>query len=302
MQFEKGTLWDCIVRTTEHAVRTGALIPIPTDHAFVEEGGIRFFVRVLASLSRKDEARTRQNREESAGRNANPFLPPEKDLTVTGVSETHTAVLNKFNVMEHHLLIVTRQFEDQDMLLTSSDFEALWLCLAEYPSLGFYNGGRAAGASQQHRHLQVVPLPISPEGPRTPIEPLLAHVDRPGPGLVPGLPFLHSFARLDSGLVHNPRNAALATFDLYRTMLASLGMAAPSGNALTRQSGPYCLLVTADWMLIVPRTREFFEDVSLNSLAFAGSFFVRNAGQLGRLKAVGPMNALRTVTAPRVES
>ena len=61
---------------------------------------------------------------------------------------------------------------------------------------------------------------------------------------------------------------------------------------------PYCLLVTRDWMLLVPRSREFFEDISLNSLAFAGSFFVRNEQQLDRLKSFGPMNALRRVALP----
>ncbi|NIO40609.1 MAG: phosphorylase, partial [Burkholderiales bacterium] len=38
----------------------------------------------------------------------NPFLPYGKDLFVSDISETHLALLNKFNVIDYHLLIVTR--------------------------------------------------------------------------------------------------------------------------------------------------------------------------------------------------
>lgn len=296
--FKPGTLWQNIVGTTERALRIGALVPVPTDHTFVEDGGIRFFIRVLAGLRRKDEARKEQEAASASGMNVNPFLPPEKDLVVADVTDTHLAVLNKFNVVEHHLLIITRHFEDQEMLLTPKDFEALWLCLAEYNGLGFYNGGREAGASQQHKHLQMVPLPLAPEGPAVPVEPLLAKAPTSGIGTISGLPFLHSFAHLDRDLVNSPFDAAKATFDLYGAMLKSVGMNSPDASRPARQSAPYCLLVTREWMLLVPRSREHFEDISLNSLAFAGSLFVRNEDQLDRLRSYGPLNALKSVAMP----
>jgi ATP adenylyltransferase len=302
MRLQKGTLWQRLIRTTEQAVSAGALLPIPTEYFFIEDGGVRFFVRVLASLSRKDAARKKQELESRSGKSMNPFLPPEKELTVADISDTHIAVLNKFNVMEHHLLIVTRHFEDQDTLLTLSDFEALWTCMVEYNALGFYNGGREAGASQQHKHLQMVPLPLVPEGPVVPIEPLIAQVPSRVAKTVPGLPFLHAFARLERDLMPTPAKAAERTFALYGGMLKDLGMAAPSADGTTLQSKPYCLIVTREWMLLVPRSREFFEDISFNSLAFAGSLFVRNIQQFNRLKSFGPMNALRNVALPPASS
>lgn len=301
MTLEPGTLWQSIVRTTERALRGGALLPVPTDHASIEDGGIRYFVRVLAGLRRKDEARKAQEAAAAAsGRNANPFLPPEKDLTVADITDTHLAVLNKFNVVEHHLLIITRRYEDQDMLLTPADFEALWLCMAEYDGLGFYNGGREAGASQQHKHLQMVPLPLAPEGPPVPVSPLLAEavMDRSGRGAIPRFTFRHAFVRLDPRLWQSPLDAAKTTYDLYGALLRSVGMNAPEASRPAPQSMPYCLLATREWMLLVPRSREHFEDVSLNSLAYAGSFFVRDGRQLERLKAAGPLNALRSVALP----
>jgi sulfate adenylyltransferase (ADP) / ATP adenylyltransferase len=296
---EKGSLWKRIVATTGQAISAGSLVPIPTNHAFIEDSGIRFFVRVLASLRRKDEARQKQEAEAMEGKNANPFLPPEKELTVADISDTHIAILNKFNVVEHHLLIVTRAFEDQDMLLTLQDFEALWLCMAEYNSLGFYNGGRVAGASQQHKHLQLVPLPLAPEGPEVPVEPLFADAPASGIGIVPGLPFLHSHVRLPPGLEQSPHDAAKTAFELYAAMLNRVGLNSPDDANPSLQSMPYCFISTRDFMLLVPRSKEFFQDISLNSLAFAGSFFVRNEQQLGCLKAYGPINVLRSVALPR---
>jgi ATP adenylyltransferase len=297
---EKGMLWPLMLKTEEHAIRTGALRSYPTEQAFIDEGGVRFFIRVMAALRQKARARQQQDADAGAGKPANPFLPPEKSLTIGHITDTHIAILNKFNVVDHHLLIVTKSFEDQTTLLTLADFEALWLCMAEYDGLGFYNGGREAGASQNHKHLQVVPLPLIPESARTPIEPLFPVSALPSePGIVPSFLFRHTFVKLRHGIEERPRDAALETFDLYTAMLARVGMSAPIDPLHTRQSMPYCLLVTRRWMLLVPRSREHFEEISLNSLAFAGSFFVWNDQQLGLLKAVGPFKALAAVAFPR---
>lgn len=292
-----GTLWNSIIRTSRLALASGALRSFPTDHSFIEDQGVRFFVRVLAGLRKKTEARKEQDQAEQAGRNANPFLPPEQDLRVADITDTHLAVLNKFNVVEHHLLIITRRFEDQEMLLTPADLEALWACMGEYNGLAFYNGGPAGGASQRHKHLQLVPLPLAPEGPAVPMEPLLAQatVDKKGRGTIASLPFRNAFVRLPPGLWQSPAEAVPWSGQAYRWMLEQAGMRPPMPSGLTRQSLPYCFLVTREWMLLVPRSREHFEDISFNSLAYAGSLFVWNERLLDRLRTYGPLNALRDV-------
>ena len=300
MEIQKGTLWQQVVRVTENALQTGALIPVPTEYEFIGDSGIRFFVRILSALRRKDEARKQQAKESAkSGSQINPFLPYEKDLFVSHISETHAAILNKFNVLEHHLLIVTRHFEDQETLLTPDDFRALWSCMTEYDGLGFYNGGEAAGASQQHKHLQMVPLPIALEGPQVPVEPLLSEAVFEGSfGTVPAFPFLHVFTRFEPEIVESPSDAAAKSFDLYREMLRRAGMNSPGREGLQRQSCPYCLLVTRQWMLLVPRSREFFDSISINSLGFAGALLVRNKEQMEMVKKCGPMNVLRKVALP----
>jgi sulfate adenylyltransferase (ADP) / ATP adenylyltransferase len=49
-------------------------------------------------------------------------------------------------------------------------------------------------------------------------------------------------------------------------------------------------------MLLVPRRHEHFAGISLNAMAFAGVFLVRDRGELERLRRGGPMSALSFVS------
>jgi ATP adenylyltransferase len=42
---------------------------------------------------------------------------------------------------------------------------------------------------------------------------------------------------------------------------------------------------------------EYFEEISINALAFAGLFLVKNQEQLATLRRFGPITALKHVTA-----
>ncbi|MDQ7786303.1 MAG: DUF4922 domain-containing protein [Thermodesulfovibrionales bacterium] len=296
---EKNTLWKAVLQTSEKALQAGAQFPIPTEYEFIEDAGMWFFVRILASIRKKAEEKQKQQASEIAGTSVNPFLPYDKALYVTDISDSHIALLNKYNVVDHHLLIVTRHFEDQEVLLTISDFEALWACMDEYNSLGFYNGGEAAGASQRHKHLQMVPLPLAPEGPEVPIEPLFTEARFRGiMGTIPAFPFRHVFIRLENDPVDSPYEAARRSFDLYASSLVHLEMTPPDKGPLKRQSAPYCFLLARKWMLLVPRSKEFCDSISINALGFTGALLVRNKEQMDLLKEHGPMNVLRSVGTP----
>lgn len=297
---EPGGLWSRLTQVSESALQSGAQRPIPTAYEVVEDGGVPFIVRVLASLEEKRRARKLQEAASaSAGKRVNPFLPHEEALFVADLSDTHLCLLNKFNVLRHHLLIVTRRFEDQETLLTARDFHALWTCLFEYEGLGFYNGGETAGASQPHKHLQIVPLPLAERGPGVPVEPLLASARFHGPvGVSPGVPWAHAWVRLPRLDRRDPSEAARVSLEGYREMLNAVGLRPPLGPAAQRQAGPYNLLVTRDWMLLAPRCRERFGTVSVNALGFAGALLVRNADEMQQVKARGPMEVLRTVGVP----
>jgi ATP adenylyltransferase len=278
--FKPGTLREAIADRLRLALGCGALRPIQTDQAFLEDGGVQFIIRIVSSLARKDKARPHSSPEAGIReKSLNPFLPYDRGLFVADVSDTHVSLLNKFQVLDHHLLIVTRHFEHQEILLTRADFQALWICLAEFEGLGFYNGGTAAGASQPHKHLQVVPLPLSAYGPGLPIAPLMESLyPRAGRiGRVANFPFRHAAVRLGRAAPARGRVAAEIAHGYYRDLLEAAGVGARGDY---RQRGPYNLLVTRDWMLLVPRSKECCRGISVNALGFAGSLFVRNRKEM----------------------
>ncbi|ADI65212.1 ATP adenylyltransferase family protein [Trichormus azollae] len=285
---ERGTLWTKIKQTTEHALKCGALKSIPTELEFVEQDGVKFLVRILSNLNHKKAAKEKQDQQTAAtGKEFNPFLPYEEDLFVADISDTHACILNKFNVVDYHLLIITRAFEEQESLLTLEDFAGMWACLADFDGLVFYNGGKLAGASQRHKHLQIVPISAT----EIPITPLLKEAKfKDSTAIIPRLPFLHAFTTL------NWYESAEVTLAKYYALLEIVGIEATDNN---KQSGAYNLLATREWMLIVPRYQEEFESISVNSLGFAGALLVRNTEQMELVKDMGLMNILKNVALPK---
>lgn len=296
-----GLLWPLLQQRQWDALASGALQPIHTRQLSVEEGGVCFLIRRVSNLVRKQANSRRQGERAPAdGKLLNPFLPPEPALFVADLSETHRALLNKFNVLDHHLLIVTRRFVPQETELDRTDFQALSLCMAECESLGFYNSGPVAGASQAHKHLQWAPLPLSASGPAVPIEPLLQKARwENGVGLIPGLPFRHAVALLEPAWATQPLIFAATMHDCYQTLLKASGIEVVSVDGERRPSEPYNLLMTRRWLLLIPRARECFEGISINALGFAGSLFVKNEEQLDMLRRRGPLTALQSVAWPR---
>lgn len=284
---EPGTLWTKIKQTTAQALQSGALKSIPTEVEFIEQDGVKFLVRVLSNLNRKNAAKEKQNQQIiTTGKEFNPFLPYEQDLFVADISDTHVCILNKFNVVDYHLLVITRIFEEQESLLNLEDFTAMWSCLADFNGLVFYNGGENAGASQRHKHLQIVPF----SGTEIPITALLNSVkSKDCITTIPGLPFLHAFTTL------NREERAEITLTKYQNLLTAVDI---KGDANNRQSGAYNLLITREWMLIVPRSQAQFESIPVNSLGFSGTLLVRNAEQMQLLKEISPMNILKKVALP----
>ena len=303
MRFESGALMAKTVEATNRALASGSLRPILTESTIVRDSGVDFQVRMIANLARKAEDK-RVRDEEYGGKKEkpNPFLPYEKEMFVTDISGTHLCLLNKFNVISHHLLIVTREFEDQETLLTRNDFEAVCTCMQEFEGLAFYNGGETAGASQEHKHLQLIPLPVGEgkgnsvreKGPRVPMEPLFekALFDS-GLAVIPGLPFLHAFGAFLPGLSNHLNEFAENAHLLYRRMLDKVGLNPLNDPETEMQSGPYNLLFTREWMLLVPRSREFFGPISINALGFAGALLAKNQQEKKLLLEQGGMEVLR---------
>ncbi len=276
-------LWSRTLETTRHGLATGALQPIATDCQAMEQQGIAFQVRVLGRAHLKDE---RAKREKPRVGPFNPFENPDPALIVGALAPAHLCLLNKFNVVEHHLLIVTRAFEEQESLLTAADFEALALCMDGLDGLAFYNSGEAAGASQRHKHLQLIP-PLGPDGLRVPVETRLpTALARGALETAPALGFTHALTGLGPW-TSSPWRDGARLLEAYTALLAHF----TAGAALP----PYNLLATRDWMMLVPRARAEAHGINVNAMGFAGSLLVKTQEQRERLQESGPLELLRQV-------
>lgn len=281
-----------IDRTLEAARASGALQPIRTERTVVPERDIDFTVRWVSSLARKDSARV-----DAAVRrdpDFNPFLPPDPALIVGPLGEAHLAVLNKFPVLDRHLLIVTRAFEAQTAPLGAADFTALAQVMLELGGLGFYNGGAEAGASQRHKHLQWIP---DTDGCAS-LRPFVAGLAKAlPPGAVathPALPWRHGFVRLPELPEPDAATTGRALHRAFHSACRALGFEPDQDPML-----PYNLLTAHGWLVVIPRSREHSDGISVNALGFAGSLFVREPAQIDTVRALGPLRLLAAVAHPR---
>ena len=270
--------WDLVQQRAAAAHASGAMYRIESEPHLVPDGGVDFVVRQYIDFAG-------QVARQPKSKPGNPFENPEPDLVVADISDTHVALLNKYHVIESHLLIVTRRYVDQKVLLGEADFDALARCYPDHaPAMAFYNAGAGSGASQPHKHLQLVTLPMAPWS-DIPMAPLVAADP-------PQLPFPHALER--RGMSEPGR-----LLETYRALLDRVGIRPLPAADGERQSEPYNLLVTRDWMMVVPRSRDTFEGVSINSLAYAGALLVREPHQLDAVRRVGPMGVLAQVARVR---
>lgn len=119
----------------------------------------------------------------------NPFANPDPALVIAKLGQQHTLVLNKFAIVPRHFLVITNSFKSQTHLLGADDLEAAYSCVRAYSQdaarvaaaahsvvaeqgegekegdkgggselFVFFNSGPFSGASQPHRHLQLLPV------------------------------------------------------------------------------------------------------------------------------------------------
>lgn len=278
-------LWSKTQTVSSQAISSGAQQPIPTFSETVYEGDYNYLLRTLDNLQRKDNALRMQ---QTGDNNHNPFMPYDPDLFVCELGNQHICLLNKFNVVKHHLLLVTRSFHPQSELLSRSDFNAAALCLAEANGLIFYNGGTEAGASQLHKHLQLVPLKSATA---LPLATQLDHFSDTC-STNSNLPFHQAGIRVPDRLFDDPERAAHWLNNHYSELLSLLNIDIAGSTVIT----PYNLLLTRRWLMLVPRCLESVSGISFNALAFCGAILVRTDDQAEELKTMGIGKTLRSVT------
>ena len=97
-------------------------------------------------------------------RKSDVFLEPfEPGICIDdNLTKTHRLLFNKYPSRKRHVLVVTKEKEGQGELLNWRDFEAALITMKALDGFVFYNSCKEAGASQPHKHLQVIPVQSLP--------------------------------------------------------------------------------------------------------------------------------------------
>eukprot|EP01133_Synstelium_polycarpum_P017682 gene17682-21081_t len=229
-----------------------------------------------------------------------PFSPCDKDLFVCDLFGTHNLVLNKFNVSTYHSIIATTDFQDQTERLNQKDFRAIWECVKSCNMLCFFNCGPNSGASQPHKHVQLLRTPYFDNGPACPMDSLMQrYLGKPDQIVdLASLGFENAAISLDKSKIGTLDELALSVYfeNNYLQLLQHLGIY----ERLNSTPPPsYNFIMTQDWMFVIPRRCYQSRGISINSVGFTGAILVKKEEELDTLKQHGIMNILRDVSFER---
>ncbi|KAM0755735.1 HIT-like protein [Meredithblackwellia eburnea MCA 4105] len=247
-----------------------------------------------------------------------PFAPPYvEDLFVAEGTlkesdadggEQFVVLLNKFCVTPRHFLLVTKDFVPQTSPLTPLELHAAFSILKQLGTrekhLAFFNCGSKSGASQPHKHIQFIPLSNGV----APFDAFIA-AHKPeksnSPFQMP-LPYANFTCMLTpppnssiSDLAGYLGGNWLALFDLMIDHLRRLTMES-DGPPLRLSALSYNVIITESYIHLVPRFKESFtleggEEVSINSLGFAGMVLTKTQFALESLKKTSVLATLKEV-------
>lgn len=242
-------------------------------------------------------------------------------LVVPKLGPSHRLVLNKFAISKDHAILATSVFRPQHHLLDQTDLAAAYACIEAYHLNGeelyvFFNSGGNSGASQPHRHLQLLPVAQMREGlDATDASEWNVLVDKASAdNTTQQLPFFVATAQLD--LAQSPEALHAKYLDLYRQACSaargtSAYMTDDEPNQADEESGKvparisYNLALTKTTLAIIPRTSEgstvLTPDektpdgfVSLNGTVLAGTALVKNEAEWDALRH-DPSHLLRVL-------
>jgi ATP adenylyltransferase/5',5'''-P-1,P-4-tetraphosphate phosphorylase II len=156
-----GMLRRSVLEATARAKQSQALRKITAGHELLPPGelGVRYVLFSADMALRKPAPSAEQKAKPAAFRD--PFAAEhlEQDLFVTRVHDTHNLVLNKFCVVEEHVVLPTIDFRPQEEPLSVADLRAMWTAMGGLDAFAFFNCGYESGASQPHKHMQLNSYP-----------------------------------------------------------------------------------------------------------------------------------------------
>ncbi|KAI0369663.1 hypothetical protein BV20DRAFT_967644 [Pilatotrama ljubarskyi] len=307
----------------DKAREAGDLLFFPSSVHTHKEHDVEFQIRLCPALQNKprlptpDFSKDAPTAEEQEKKRHDPFAPPYVPSLYLGEvrdeaeGNEYVILFNKYSVVPHHILMVTKDFQSQTSPLLPPDLVQAYLFLVGAKKAGrkffvFYNCGDLSGASQPHKHLQLIP--IEEDGP--PVEKLaraakLEHEDRPF--TLHSLPYANHVRRLPSSLPSaSPDELEPALANAFLSLL-DLAISTVRHDPHYPPGPPsYNVVLTLEHVHVVPRRQEKYtlaetgEELSVNALGFAGMLLVKSERELEAVRNEGVGRILRGVALESV--
>ncbi|KAJ0418192.1 ATP adenylyltransferase-domain-containing protein [Aspergillus carlsbadensis] len=289
--------YEDILSRFDELVAKKAVFYAPRKTIQLEDAGFALEFHISPSLSKKpQDGDPVSGHEDPHARTKPKCFGPGSDigngdpgLLLTTVCGTHLLVVNKFCMFRPQLLLLTSDsYRRQREALDVHDLGAACAVLSklgERPLFVIYNCGPVAGASRQHKHLQVLPRP-----------PRLFPDERGFDGKsVPFRYFLRYFDGLDIGGSGEYVKVFVAYIVLLLAAKEALGIDPESNEYF-----PHNVALAKEWIIVIPRQSTDVEGITANAPGMLGSVWLTSDEQFEQWKQVGPRKVLAGLGYPNI--
>ncbi len=277
-------IWKKALLQTHDALSKKALNPIETKIEYLTKNDLICELRHITLKHLKKSV--------VFGPKQNPFNPWEKNLEIVRVKENHILILNKYPVEKGHMLLISKEWKPQNTLIDLDDWLALTAVEKDTGGLWFFNSCEQAGASQPHRHLQLLRREIGTK--YCPREQWFLDKIQPSTGR----------DRLDKSILvferknYRTNNSANELYELYSKLCKETKTVYLESEEC--RLAPYNLIITNKWIALIKRSKEGYMGFSVNALGFAGYLLATNESNVNWLRINSIEDLLSSVICPYI--
>ncbi len=274
------SIWSKAIEITRQAVDSGALFPLKTIKYKSNDASCDYELRFLKSPIPKYLI--------EYGPKRNPFIPWDTRLEIQPINDKHTLILNKYPVQLGHMLLITNTWKPQNGWLNLDDFEAIRNVDNDTTGLWFFNSSKEAGASQPHRHFQLLPRHFNEiVCPR--YKWFCSLLNNNKDDNISDISRCISIKPRDT----NNESNSYGLYNSYRSMVNEMNLG--DIDIISKPLKPYNLLITSEWIALITRATERSNGFSINALGFAGYFLGTKKSNVDILIKFGPDEILKDV-------
>ena len=272
-------IWSKALEISRKAVDCGAVIPLKTIKYKSNDEFCDYELRFLKGPI--------PNYLIEYGPKRNPFIPWDIRLEIQPINDKHTLILNKYPVQLGHMLLITNNWKPQNGWLNKDDFEAITNVDNDTTGLWFFNSSKEAGASQPHRHFQLLPRHCN---------------ESVCPRYKWFCSLLNNKNDNSSDIAHcisiKPRIRKTESnsndlYNSYKSMVREMKLG--EIDIINKPLKPYNLLITSEWIALITRETDKSNGFSINALGFAGYFLGTKSSNVNTLIKFGPEEILKDV-------